>query len=374
MEAVKSNPPDSNNFVKVQKALKDPLLNVKLHFLLSVTTELEDFLTSFQSEKPLMPFLYKQLFVLLRNIGQRFVEGKVISKATNNDLLMLDVKDNTKLKSISTVDIGFGASVALKQDARKDLTCISFKNDCRQFFITLFAILRTKCPLKNKVIYGALCLSPEVMGNKVVQMKRLESILKEFVNSKQITPIGADVIKKNYIEFCSSPLTISKVETFNWRKERLDTFIFDIINAGDFDFPENHFITFIQKVLLLFHGNADVERSFSINKECVIENLTEESLIAQRCTYSALHQNDLKTFEVTKSLIQYAKNASAKRKEHLKVKKMEETDEANKRKELAKNLVELKSKKRAIEELRSEELNSIEQDIQTTQKKIRSTM
>jgi hypothetical protein len=79
------------------------------------------------------------------------------------------------------------------------------------------------------------------------------------------------------------------------------------MNAGDFDFPGNHFNTFVQKVLLLFHGNADVEQGFSINKECIIENLTEESLIAQRCTYSALHKNDLKTFEVTKSLIQYTK-------------------------------------------------------------------
>lgn len=35
----------------------------------------------------------------------------------------------------------------------------------------------------------------------------------------------------------------------------------------------------LQMVLILSHGNVQVERGFSINKECLIENLREESLI-----------------------------------------------------------------------------------------------
>lgn len=82
IEAVKGDPPPpdtrSNNFVKVKRALKNPVINSQLCFLLSITNDLEDFLTSFQGEKPMFPFLYKQLFVLLRNIGERFIEKKVV--------------------------------------------------------------------------------------------------------------------------------------------------------------------------------------------------------------------------------------------------------------------------------------------------------
>jgi len=41
-------------------------------------------------------------------------------------------------------------------------------------------------------------------------------------------------------------------------------------------------------MLSLFHGNAAVERSFSINKECLVENLLEDSLVAQRVVYDAV--------------------------------------------------------------------------------------
>lgn len=41
-------------------------------------------------------------------------------------------------------------------------------------------------------------------------------------------------------------------------------------------------VKFMQKICVLFHGNAAVERSFSINKDCLVENLLERSLVAQR--------------------------------------------------------------------------------------------
>ncbi|KAK3930264.1 Protein-arginine deiminase type-1 [Frankliniella fusca] len=48
-------------------------------------------------------------------------------------------------------------------------------------------------------------------------------------------------------------------------------------------FVENSelFWNFLKKVLIISHGNADVKRGFSINKEAIVENHLE-SLIAQR--------------------------------------------------------------------------------------------
>jgi hypothetical protein len=41
----------------------------------------------------------------------------------------------------------------------------------------------------------------------------------------------------------------------------------------------------VQQILILSHGQASVERGFSINKEIEVENLLEESLVAQRIIY-----------------------------------------------------------------------------------------
>lgn len=41
-------------------------------------------------------------------------------------------------------------------------------------------------------------------------------------------------------------------------------------------------INFLKTIFILFHGNAAVERGFSVNKECISENMKKELLIEQR--------------------------------------------------------------------------------------------
>jgi hypothetical protein len=263
VEAVKANPPQSSNFVKVKNALKDESLNAKLHFLLSICTELHDFLESFQSEKPMFPFLYNELFSILRNICPRFIENTYVNDATNATLLSLDLKDGSKLKALAKIDVGYGASESLKSRKVKLTDSLTFKKDCQKFCSALFAIIRSKCSLKNKIVRGASCLSPHVMSHETLRVTRINIMLPEMIKFKQISPANADIVKRNYLEFCSSPHTVSKCATFDWRIDRLDKFIFDLLDNGNFHFPNNIFTDFVKKILLLFHGNADVERGFS---------------------------------------------------------------------------------------------------------------
>jgi hypothetical protein len=43
-------------------------------------------------------------------------------------------------------------------------------------------------------------------------------------------------------------------------------------------------------VLILSHGNAAVESGFSINKDMLVENLMEDSLIGQRMVYDGIQK------------------------------------------------------------------------------------
>lgn len=58
----------------LQKFLADDLLQAKLLFLQSVALELEHYLTDFQSDKPLLPFMFDQLYSVVRSIGNRFLK------------------------------------------------------------------------------------------------------------------------------------------------------------------------------------------------------------------------------------------------------------------------------------------------------------
>lgn len=47
-------------------------------------------------------------------------------------------------------------------------------------------------------------------------------------------------------------------------------------------------INCVKIIFTFFHGNSSLERGFSINKDCLIENLQEDSLIAQRLIFDKL--------------------------------------------------------------------------------------
>jgi len=53
----------------------------------------------------------------------------------------------------------------------------------------------------------------------------------------------------------------------------------------------------VRMVLTLSHGQASVESGFSINKELLIENMEEETIVAQRIVFDAVRLSDM---DVTK--------------------------------------------------------------------------
>ncbi|KAK3788927.1 hypothetical protein RRG08_010176 [Elysia crispata] len=62
--------------------------------------------------------------------------------------------------------------------------------------------------------------------------------------------------------------------------------------------------TIVKDLLLLSHGQASVERGFSINKECSDVNLSEKSLVARRQIKDHFNSiGDLKNMVISKSCL-----------------------------------------------------------------------
>jgi len=69
------------------------------------------------------------------------------------------------------------------------------------------------------------------------------------------------------------------------REVRLDKFYSDLLINN---VNKHHLWTVVKLVLVLSHGNASVERGFSVNKELLMENVLEETVVSQRIVYDAI--------------------------------------------------------------------------------------
>jgi hypothetical protein len=77
----------------VQDAVDDKMMKVKLAFFETISSQMTPFLTMFQSECPLVPFLSSRIEKLVRALMVRFVKGSVLKDATNvANLLKIDVE------------------------------------------------------------------------------------------------------------------------------------------------------------------------------------------------------------------------------------------------------------------------------------------
>ena len=63
--------------------------------------------------------------------------------------------------------------------------------------------------------------------------------------------------------------------SFNKENDRLDTFYFSTVNISKY----KELSMILKTILTLSHGNASVELGFSINKDLVDFNMSQESII-----------------------------------------------------------------------------------------------
>ena len=94
----------------------------------------------------------------------------------------------------------------------------------------------------------------------------------------RITSTEADGVTA---QFCESAKSKHKehFDTFNM-EQNLDIFYCKIF-AGNEKFAPLWKV--VKMVLILSHGNAAVESGFSVNKELLVENMEEETIVTQSC-------------------------------------------------------------------------------------------
>ena len=104
--------------------------------------------------------------------------------------------------------------------------------------------------------------------------------------------------------------------SFSLEENRLDVFYFELL-SGKRDFKE--LWDTMKFLLTLSHGQASVERGFSVNKKVLVPNLKEVSLVAQCFIHDTISTWDiqLSDFTITEELLQSCNHANSRYKMYL---------------------------------------------------------
>ena len=132
-------------------------------------------------------------------------------------------------------------------------------------------------------------------------------------------------------------------------QERLDTFLCGFLRR-----PYPELWAFCQKLLILSHGQATVERGFSVNKEVERCNMQENTVVAHRLVSDFVTQHGGVTkIPITKELLSSVASARSKYRVYLdeERRKKESDEQGKKRKALEDHLEELKKKKKTVQEV-----------------------
>ncbi|XP_063740389.1 uncharacterized protein LOC134883765 [Eleginops maclovinus] len=349
--------PGTSSYDTIEVATKDPLILAKLHFFMAVSRSVTPFLTKYQTDEPVLPFFANDLAELLKNLLRRFIKRELLTDVTPQHLVRLDVTDKQSRVHPKAVDIGIGAETAIKElqqrsKSSEELSILHFQNQCMECLSKMVQKIQERSPLKFPIVRQLTCLNPAFMySNPELCQKQMKSIVRKFLQDRQLDGgvAAGDLITQKFSEMLSVEVRTEEFQSFQPFKKRLDVFLSNIISET---YPQ--LWSFIQKLLLLSHGQATVERGFSVNKEIETANIHEDTVVAQRivCDYISLHGGVTKV-PLTPALLSSVSSSRARYRIHLETerKKRESQAESEKRKAIEENLEQLRKHRRSIKEV-----------------------
>lgn len=352
----------SKSFVEIQKASKDELMPVKLNFFLSVCKILQPFLTLFQDDKPLLPFLAEELRKLvvdfLSNFSVMKKEHVLEDLSTVLKLSKFDFTVKETYSSINKISTGFAGDRIIKElTFHKNVTdkaVIELKLQCQDFIFAMVSKIIDKSPVKYSIVRCMSCLDPRHMvANPHDCYVKLKRILSALVDASRIRETDCEQILQQFNNFLSEIVLKNQSEFSKFSPAdkgfRLDQFLHKHFSEEKYQKVWG----IVKMLVILSHGQADIERGFSVNKAIEIENMAEKSYIAQRIILDHIRDSNIPVKDVPISKELRIAAAGSRQKYHSYLseqqKKEENVVERRKRKSFFDELQQLKNKKARLQ-------------------------
>ena len=164
-----------------------------------------------------------------------------------------------------------------------------------------------------------MVFDPQVVVNENIEdmQCKLKKLLEHLFKLKILDSFCCDKVLVQFLKFVTHDvkLNIDKFKSFDRCKTKLDVFYFQTIGLDKYKE-----LKYVMKVILtLSHGQASVERGFSINKSVLKVNITEESIVSKKMVRDHMIANKLEphTVPISNQLIRSVSCARQSYKESL---------------------------------------------------------
>ena len=187
------------------------------------------------------------------------------------------------------------------------------------------------------------CLNPDKLANYDCS-SLFKAVLSHLVDCKVLDGSECDECLTQFKMFNNDESIISEMCGFKRDEHRVDTLLYETMGTKD-KFAKLWDV--VKKLLILSHGQATVERGFSVNKDVSTENLSEHNLVAKRTIKDYLnHIGGIDKLVIEKPLLDYCHGARQQYLRYLDQKKDNEAEKkkGEKRKCAEEELHELKQK------------------------------
>ena len=336
---------------------------------MSIVAAMRPYLQTFQSDGPLLPFITSELETLLQTLMGKFMKRAVLEGANSAyKIAKLNVLDSATHVVLSEVDIGFAAKTTLENVSKEkkisQLRVLEFRKECESMLATTVAKIQERSPLKYNFSRKVASLDPRVMvSNPDQAIKMFQEVLQRLIETRWKTSEEAGTVLAEYRKLVSNAKRyhLDKFSSFKITTDRLDSFLFEVLqNQNE---SQQLWIT-MQLILTLSHGQATVERGFSVNKEVLAPNLQETSLVAMRLVHSSMQAAKCKVadFVVNDALLSSCAHARNRYQMYLMERKavQERTEKGQKRKALMEELTSAKKAKEDLEKVSNKLVNTVD--------------
>lgn len=210
--------------------------------------------------------------------------------------------------------MGFDTLKALKKVNITTAKMLQLRQDCKNCFQKFVWKIMNRSPLIYSLTKAATCLDPNLIASNLNLVKnRLNNLCSILIDKDRLTGSEGDNVVRQFRELTSRSYVMDAMKFYNRSEKRLDHFWRDIIGQHFKDFMH-----VIKIICCISHGNANLERGFSVNAECLFENMREESVIARRQVYDAvLYESGIDNLQISKALLLSARNAHSRYVEYL---------------------------------------------------------
>lgn len=248
----------NERYKRICKKLQDPTFPATMGFLLSLEPIFQSFLCFLQTEGPLIHVLRDSMTDLLKSVMGRFLKGHVFDEKYGKHLLKVEYTKPDNQLSLSRMEVGEKARSFMEKLSNDQQKVVLM--GMKQFYIQVTRYLAEHLPLDSKLLRDVSILHPLLRKSETAsQAIRRLAVMMPMISEEEVSLVTDEW--KVY----------QRGDNIEDQPTRIDHYWALVFNDKNFQGQPKYRVLqkLVKGLLSLAHGNADVERSLSLNKNTV---------------------------------------------------------------------------------------------------------